>query len=147
MFGVLLDGVSSAIRNLPDTYIADPPRMVDFAYWGTAAEEGLGLPKGSVMESYRHNIGEVTDLILESDLAIKLMAMAKVGFRDRTKTLANEVGWPASTTGCKDLISELRMLAPALAKKGILLDPDKTLHGNKVVEIKMSNHEDKEELK
>ena len=49
VFGVLLDGVVSALRNLENTSIADPPRMVGFALWGTAAEEGLGLPRGSVM--------------------------------------------------------------------------------------------------
>jgi hypothetical protein len=43
VLGALLDGVASALRNLPQTIIADPPRMVGFALWGTAAEEGLGL--------------------------------------------------------------------------------------------------------
>jgi hypothetical protein len=103
--------------------------------WGTAAEEGLGLPKGSVMESYRRNIGEVTDLILESDLAQKVMEIADNGFKDRTKKLAQTIGWATTAAACKELVSELRLLAPAMAKKGIRLDPDKVLRGNKVVLI------------
>ena len=87
------------------------------------------------MESYRRNIGEVTDLILESDLAQKVMEMADKGFKDRTKKLAQSIGWATTAAACKELVSELRLLAPALAKKGIHLDADRILHGNKVIFI------------
>ena len=63
VLGVLLDGVVSALRNLPVTTITDRP-AVGFALWGTAAEEGLGLPKGEMHGIISDNIGEVTDLIL-----------------------------------------------------------------------------------
>ena len=43
-----------------------------------------------------------------------------------------------TAASCKELVSELRLLAPALKKKGILLDPDKTLHGSKVIVIECS---------
>ena len=70
ILGYILDGVSAALsRNLPTTAIADPPRMIGFALWGTAAEEGLGLKSGAVMEAYRRNIGLIHQMILESDLA------------------------------------------------------------------------------
>jgi hypothetical protein len=135
VFGVLLDGVASALRNLPNTVIEHPPRMVGFALWATAAEEGLGLTKGSFMESYRANIGEVADIILESDLAQKLIALAETGFRDRTKVLGGQLGLSTTAAGCKELLSELRLLAPAFAKKGIHLDPDRLSNGHKIVVI------------
>jgi hypothetical protein len=139
VFGVLLDGVASALRNLPHTTIVDPPRMVGFAKWGTAAEEGLGLADGSVMESYRRNIGEVADIILESDLAQKLTRLAEKGFKGRTKQLAETLGLVTSAAACKKLLSQLRLLAPAFAKKGITVDPDRTLHGSKIVVVEKAS--------
>jgi hypothetical protein len=96
---------------------------------------GYRLETGAVMRSYRKNIGDVTDSILESDLAQKVMALAERGFKDRTKKLAEEIRWETSPEKCKELIGELRLLAPAIARKNILLDTDRILNGYKVVLI------------
>ncbi len=55
ILGGLLNGVCAAMRELPNTKIEDTPRMAEFAAWGTAAESGLGLPRGAFMEAYRLN--------------------------------------------------------------------------------------------
>jgi hypothetical protein len=47
ILGALLDGVASALVNLPVVAISDLPRMADFAKWITAAEPGLGLAPGT----------------------------------------------------------------------------------------------------
>jgi hypothetical protein len=52
IFGALLEGLSSAIRNVDKVKISSLPRMADAAIWATAAEEGLNLPQGAFMEAY-----------------------------------------------------------------------------------------------
>jgi hypothetical protein len=139
VFGMILDGVASAMRNLPATSITDPPRMIGFALWATAAEEGLGLPKGQVMDAYRTNIGTVREMILETDLAQKIIQLTNTdgfaGFKDRTRKLAEAIGWETSAKALKDLVGQLRLLAPALESVGITVDPDRSLGGNKIILI------------
>lgn len=135
VLGLVLNGVSSAIRNLPQTLIEDPPRMVDFALWGTAAEEGLGLPPGSVMAAYRQNIAAVNQLTLESDLAQSIIALAASGFRGLTKDLAAKVNWGASAKDCRELIGQLRQLTSVLERVGVIVEPDHLSAGRKHIWI------------
>jgi hypothetical protein len=55
ILGVLLDGVSRALRDLSTTKLSEKPRLADFALWATAAEPGLGLEKGSFMKALEVN--------------------------------------------------------------------------------------------
>jgi hypothetical protein len=55
ILGALLDAVSCALGRLPDTSIAKPPRMADFAYWVTAAEPALECTEGAFLCAYRTN--------------------------------------------------------------------------------------------
>jgi len=52
ILGALLDVVVGALREFPSVSLSDQPRMADFAYWGTAAERGLGWPPHSFMKAY-----------------------------------------------------------------------------------------------
>ncbi len=58
ILGSLLDAVSSAIREFPDTRLDRMPRMADFARWVTAAEEGLGWGPLVALEAFERNRGE-----------------------------------------------------------------------------------------
>ena len=69
IIGALCDGVSAAIRNLPNTELKSLPRMADFALWGCAAESAFGWPAGSFLEAYEHNRRSADELALESPLA------------------------------------------------------------------------------
>jgi hypothetical protein len=138
ILGVILDGVSSALRNLPRTSIQNPPRMIEFALWATAAEEGLGLQPGSIMAAYRRNIGEVTALTLENDLAQKVIALAGGGFAGKTSELAKKVGWEVSAHGCKTLIGELRKLQSSLEKVGVIVDCDAKEKNTTIIRISKS---------
>jgi hypothetical protein len=134
ILGWLLNGVASALRNLPATTIADPPRMIEFALWGTAAENGLGLNAGDVMKAYRKNIGEVNQIALESDLAQSIVKLRQ--FNGKLKELATKLGWGTTAKECKELAGQLRVLASPLAKIGILVDLDLPLiDGCKAVSI------------
>jgi hypothetical protein len=66
ILGAVFSAVSAAIRNLPRTRLADPPRMADFAIWATAAEEGIGLAPGDFMAAYNANRTDANDLAVEA---------------------------------------------------------------------------------
>jgi hypothetical protein len=139
VLGLIFDGVSAALRNLSKTAITDPPRMIGFALWGTAAEEGLGLKPGAVMEAYRRNIGLIHQMILESDLARRIIAVVEAKdfttIKKKTKELAEQLGLLATHKGCKQLVGQLRQLAPALEARGIHVDADRIIDGMRHIVI------------
>jgi len=139
VLGYIFDGVSAALRNLARTTITDPPRMIGFALWGTAAEEGLGLKPGAVMEAYRRNIGLIHQMILESDLARRIIAVVEAKdfttIKKKTKDLAEQLGLLATHKGCKQLVGQLRQLMPALEARGIHVDPDRIIDGMRHIVI------------
>jgi DNA primase len=67
ILGSLLDVISIALRELPNTHLNAVPRMADFAYWVTAAEAALPWPKGRFLEAYRQNRAQSIELSLETD--------------------------------------------------------------------------------
>lgn len=78
VFGVLLDGLCSALRNIDSVDLPYKPRMVNAARWATAAEEGLGLQSGSFMKSYADNQQDMVSISLEaSPFIAALLDMVK----------------------------------------------------------------------
>lgn len=135
VLGLILDGVVSALRNLSTTVIENPPRMVEFALWGTAAEEGLGLKSGAVMEAYRRNIGEVNELALDGEFAQKIVDIGY--FKGKLKELAERLDWGTSPQKCRELAGHLRKLSSALRQIGVAVNLDlPSSGGSKVVEIR-----------
>ena len=66
ILGALLDAVSGALRDLPNTQLGALPRMADFAHWVTAAEKSLGWSSGEILNAYRGNQESANELALES---------------------------------------------------------------------------------
>jgi hypothetical protein len=66
VFGALLDALSGALRERPDTQMKRLPRMADFALWVTAAERSLGWNPGEFMIAYQGNRDSANDLAIES---------------------------------------------------------------------------------
>ncbi len=66
IFGALLDSLSGALRDLPNTKLDKLPRMADFARWVTAAEKSLGWNAGDFMAAYQSNRDSANDLAIES---------------------------------------------------------------------------------
>jgi hypothetical protein len=66
IFGALLTAISSALKHLPQTRLANSPRMADFALWATAAEPGLGLQTGEFLSAYTANRADGNDLAIEA---------------------------------------------------------------------------------
>lgn len=135
VLGLVLTALSAAIRNLPRTTIAESVRMMEFALWGTAAEEGFGLPPGSFMESYRRNLGATVSQILDTDLAQKIIELGP--FRGRSKELAERIGWGTTKGALDQLVGELKQLSSALESRGIIVDPDGIVNGFKTISIEV----------
>lgn len=76
LLGLLLDGLSAALRNVATTKIEDPPRMIDAAVWAEAAAPGLGIEPGRIAAAWRANRDQADRAALEvNDLARALVAM------------------------------------------------------------------------
>jgi hypothetical protein len=66
ILGVLLDAVVEGLKRLPETRLARPPRMADFALWATACEPAL-WPAGTFWCAYCHNRDEAVEGVIEAD--------------------------------------------------------------------------------
>ncbi|MFB3787030.1 MAG: DUF3854 domain-containing protein [bacterium] len=74
----ILNGVSSALRNIDRVRLDRVPRMADAALWIAAAAEGLGIPVEDFLNAYAQNRADAIDLNLQNDpLATALIAFMK----------------------------------------------------------------------
>jgi hypothetical protein len=130
ILGALLDAVSLGLSQLPDTKLAELPRMADFALWATACEAAL-WDEGTFWKAYTGNRDEAVDNIIEADpvgSAVRsLMASRTVWTGTATElldALSEQVSeavrrakaWPATPRG---LSGKVRRAATFLRKLGI----------------------------
>jgi len=66
LFGAILTALSKAMAIKPNISFTDLPRMADFAIWGAAVAEALGIGKDNFLAAYWRNIGQINERILES---------------------------------------------------------------------------------
>lgn len=136
LMGLLCDGISSALRNLPTTTITDPPRMADASQWAEAAAQGLGIDPGRITAAWKANRAGADRMMLEADdvaMAIAELMDVESGswkgqpgelFRRLVEVAGERVSrgplWPKSAAG---LGAKLKRLGPAL----------RTVHGIDVI--------------
>lgn len=72
MLAALLNGVSSALRNLPNVRLPSKPRMANAAEWVTAAEAALGWEAGTHISDLQSNRRDA----IEASLDCQPVAMA-----------------------------------------------------------------------
>ena len=132
IFGALLDGVSGALRRLPDTKLDTLPRMADFALWATAAEYSLGWPHGAFMNAYTANRkGAIASSIEADPVAEAVLSLAEerdfegtatgllAALEDHTPTTVyNSRYWPSSNK----LRGRLRRVQAPLRSVGVMID-------------------------
>jgi|694.fasta_scaffold01417_13 hypothetical protein len=127
IFGALLDALSGVLKRLPDVKLQSPPRMADFARWGTALEQYLGYEPGSFLRAYGNNratllrIG-LDDLVVLTPLRLFLKAnkgvwegtaLALLGKLNSLRTPALDgsrygQGWPRTPGGLSSLLRRHR---------------------------------------
>ncbi|HAT50434.1 MAG: hypothetical protein HQL07_03065 [Nitrospirae bacterium] len=131
LFGVLLNILSSVLKNLPNTHMVRLPRMADFAKLGTAAEEAMGCKPGEFLEIYSGNQKDSVQSGLDGSLLYLeinewLANLDKwTGTASKLLDVLNKIvdeqiikqrSWPKTA---KLLSGQLRMLAPAMRSVGI----------------------------
>ena len=138
IFGYLLDGVSSAIRELPTVQLAELPRMADFAEWILGAESGLKLAPGTLLAAYDRNRTKVMDVALDASpvaTAVRKLLdknggtwtgepselLAVLGQQFVTDAVRKDHAWPKTPSG---LSGQLRRSATFLRGVGVMLDLD-----------------------
>lgn len=139
LFGILLNAVSSAIKNLGQTVLESPPRLADFAEWILAAEVSVPFPT-SFIETYKANTSTSNEDAIEANpIGKDLVAFVKDVGRwqgiasDLLKELNDRAddgaklhrdknsSWPKSGRKLSGLV---RRLAPNLRATGIGVTPD-----------------------
>jgi hypothetical protein len=141
LLGVLYDAVVEALRRLPNTKLAELPRMADFGLWATAAEPALGLASGGFMLAYAGNRAAGNELALESSPVGKVVldfVAAKTAWTGSASDLLGELdeiaddktkklrGWPQSA---RPLSGIIKRLAPNLRAAGVDVELGRTSRG------------------
>jgi hypothetical protein len=131
LLGLLYDGLSAGLRNLPTTKLEVGPRMLDACTWAEACAPGVGIEPGEITRAWMANRAGADRAALDADdvaqAVVKLLqAQADLGLDnwkgsptslyDRLLDLAPEhvrksTLWPKSAVG---LGEKLRRIAPAM---------------------------------
>ncbi len=130
VLGALLDILSGALQELPNTQLNKLPRMADFAHWVTTAEKGLGWPAGTFLKTYTANRESANDLALEASpigppllellqgsgdwegTATDLLAALEETVTEQTK---RQKSWPKNG---RSMATHLKRIAPNLRAAG-----------------------------
>lgn len=154
ILGGLCDALAGALRNQHEVKLARRPRMADFAWWVTAAEEALGWKPGAFMESYATNLDAGVEAALDASpfgeallkfmtephrttwggTATDLLEALEKKTHDRAR---NSQSWPKSGKGAA---SALRRLAPLFRRMGIVIEhrPRESGTGRRIMAITSS---------
>ncbi len=133
MLGALLDIISLAMHNLPNTHLDELPRMADFALWVQAAEEAITDEKGSILRAYYQNKEKGIEFELEASpigkAIIDLMSSCESWHSSTTdllKSLTSRVdekttfqrAWPKNARALSGLLTRI---TPSFRVKGIII--------------------------
>lgn len=137
ILGALLDAVSAALRHLPDTSLAELPRMADFALFMTAAEPGLGWEAGAFVNAMEAGRIEAEGAAFDADPVAKAIAdfvtsehpisgwegtatALLAALNERVpESLRKSRIWPLTSTGMGTRVDRA---APLLRARGFLIE-------------------------
>ena len=106
ILGALLDGISSAMRKLPDVQLDRMPRLADFARLIEAATPGLGCEQGQFLEIYEGNRRDLAHTAFEAD-------PVAVAIQKAMQDHPHE--WEGTAT---DLLEVINAILPEATRKG-----------------------------
>jgi hypothetical protein len=131
LLGALLDAVASGLRLLPQVQLKNLPRMADFALWGEAVCQAVGMRRSAFLDAYAINRRAASETLLEDSPVVPILeeVIKPKGKWEGTSTqlldalnlraeprVVQSRQWPKSPRG---LSSALRRLAPALRAHGV----------------------------
>jgi hypothetical protein len=140
ILGALLDIVAYGLRELPNTQLAELPRMADFAEFATACE-GAVWEHPTFARAYALNRAGATNSVIEEDLIANALAAfmsRRETWKGETKQLLKELNtaaddaikeskfWPKAPNA---LTRRMNRIAGMLRKIGIVIIPAPTLRG------------------
>jgi hypothetical protein len=99
LLGAIFDGVSAALRNLPDTHLDELPRLADFIRFTTAAERCFGSD-GVVLRAFKANQRTANESLADLSPVVKAI---------RELLKANNKAWNGTT---QQLYDALRSRCP-----------------------------------
>lgn len=153
ILGALLNAVSGAVERLPETKLANLPRLADFAFWASAAERSLGWNDGAFLEAYTSNRALATDLALDASpvaqavrqfcaggwtgTATKLLHMLNANIDEATRRQSN---WPSRA---RSLSASLFRSEADLRKVGVLIKRGKEGDNRSITVSSIAGKEDR----
>jgi len=141
LLGVLLDGVSMALRELRHLGPLQLPRMADFALWCTAAETALGWQRGAILQAFNENQREAEREILDNDPiapAIHDLLTKEGNFQGTQADLHRKLDQLIVSCPVKvgALSKHLRRIAPNLRGAGIDIEWKRVGGGTRIIVIR-----------
>jgi hypothetical protein len=139
MFGLLLDGLATALKRLPKLKLAAFPRMADFARLACAAAPAFGWTEEEVLAAIDDSAATAVIAIIEGDpVAGAVQALAQTlpengKWKGTATALLEKLNWLVSETVLRSkawpkdatrLSGRLRRLAPALRAVGVAINLD-----------------------
>jgi hypothetical protein len=126
ILGALLHGVSTAIRNLPNTRPEELPRMADAFRFCLAAEPAFSWEPGTFAKRFADCESDIDNAILEHPVAVALMALmaGKQEWCGTTHELLDELSkyanatlwndklWPTNATAMGKALQRLQATLP-----------------------------------
>jgi hypothetical protein len=132
VFGALLDGLVTAVRDVDGVRLEAPGRLVDAEAWATAAETGLQLAAGTFASSLRHRTRAALWRAMDTDpdlwSRLEQLARQPHGWKGTVMELKGLTG----RTHLKPTVfgSQLGRLRPFLAQRGIVLESFREGHAS-----------------
>lgn len=124
ILGALLDGLVEGLRNMDTVELDDPPRMMDFAKFATAAETAFGFEVGTTVAAMKARQASIAkDAIEESPLAKQVIKIAKEGFIGTASEMIAKLG-PSEdwSDNPRKFRNQFNLVIPDLRKVGIRVD-------------------------
>ncbi len=149
LLGAIFDVLVFALAAKEFVTVKNPPRMADFAYWGTAIAQALDFPGGSFLVAYRKNISGQNAQVLEDNEVAQAIQMFIADCKDRVwlgtptqlyKALKSFVGvadspsWPKSAP---TFMKDVNIIKTNLADIGIKITQSKT--GSRLITIEKTD--------
>lgn len=148
IFSALLDGLSTALCTLNNTYVDDMTRMADFCRWATASHYAFDWQEGAFMHAYIANIkASHVDSLESSTFASALMKMfesetlfsgtpmqllEKIEERHVTEKVVRSLKW---VTTAKGVVEQLDRNQESLEAVGIFYEKSRDRQNKTLIQL------------